>query len=132
MLQKMLCVLQSVGIDPLPITHPDHQKKRHKDWPKVRAKHLKDFPACCVSGLKSDLDVHHIVPFHVDPSKELDPANLRTISRPYHFLFGHCCDWQCWNVDFDIFVRDFRRDLIFNKRKADMRLKMFLRTMEQK
>lgn len=53
-----------------------------------------------LSGLriKKGLHVHHIVPFHVDPSKELDPTNLITLCGKYcHYTIGHLMDYKSWN-----------------------------------
>jgi len=69
--------------------------KRSSKWPKVRAEHLKSNPMCAVCGGKVKLEVHHIVPFNEDPSKELDNDNLITLceAKKYgvtcHLFFGH-------------------------------------------
>ena len=72
---------------------------RSSKWPKVRDEHLKIDPVCNVCGGKEDLNVHHIIPFHIDKSKELDPTNLITLcnARGCHFAFGHLFDWQSSN-----------------------------------
>jgi len=72
---------------------------RSSKWPKVRDAHLKIDPVCNVCGGKEDLNVHHIIPFHIDKSKELDPTNLITLcnARGCHFAFGHLFDWQSSN-----------------------------------
>jgi 5-methylcytosine-specific restriction protein A len=72
-------------------------------WKTVRAEHLKDNPACAVCGSKKLLNVHHIVPFHIDPDKELDRTNLITLcespSMNHHLMLGHLGNWSSWNVD---------------------------------
>jgi hypothetical protein len=79
--------------------------ERSPKWPAVRAAHLLAHPACEACGERREkvLNVHHIVPFHVDASKELDPANLITLcegeSVNCHLLFGHLKNWRSWNVD---------------------------------
>ena len=72
---------------------------RSSQWPKVRDAHLKIDPVCNVCGGKEDLNVHHITPFHIDKSKELDPTNLITLcnARNCHFTFGHLFNWQTSN-----------------------------------
>lgn len=66
-------------------------------WKSVREKHLKKEPSCMVCGNKNNLNVHHIIPFHVDPSKELDPNNLITLCEGdtfnCHLFFGHLRHW---------------------------------------
>ena len=71
---------------------------RSPKWRKVRAEHIKNNPTCACCGRKDGLEVHHIVPYHVDPSKELDPTNLITLcGKRCHFIFGHLMDWKSWN-----------------------------------
>lgn len=77
---------------------------RSPKWPSVRAKHLKAFPACAVCGCTKGVAVHHVEPFHIDPSKELDPDNLITLGEEcptgnHHLLFGHLGDWKSYNTD---------------------------------
>jgi len=71
---------------------------RSPKWRSVRNEHIKNNPTCAACGRKDGLEVHHIVPYHVDPSKELDPTNLITLCGKYcHFVFGHLMDWKSWN-----------------------------------
>ena len=71
---------------------------RSPKWRKVRSEHIKNYPECAACGRKNGLEVHHIVPYHIDPSKELDPTNLITLCGKYcHFVFGHLMDWKSWN-----------------------------------
>jgi 5-methylcytosine-specific restriction protein A len=71
---------------------------RSSQWKRVRANHLIKFPYCAACGRQDDLEVHHIIPYQVDASKELDPDNLITLCGKYcHFIFGHLMDWKSWN-----------------------------------
>lgn len=76
---------------------------RSPEWPRVRAAHLLAQPKCQACGSRRNCVPHHIVPVHVDPTLELDPENLITLCEGpvvnCHALFGHCRDWQAWNVD---------------------------------
>lgn len=73
---------------------------RSPKWRDVRNTHVKNNPACAACGRKDGLEVHHIVPYNVDPSLELNPNNLITLcDKQCHFLFGHLCDWKSWNSD---------------------------------
>jgi hypothetical protein len=81
-----------------------HAAPRSGKWPAVRAAYIADHPACeaCgATGSKAGLQVHHVKPFHLDPAKELDPANLITLctsdSHNCHFFIGHALDWQAYN-----------------------------------
>lgn len=68
---------------------------RSNQWPRVRAEYIKTHPECLACGQRDHLNVHHVVPFSVDPSKELDPENLVTLCTDgpgncnCHLLFGH-------------------------------------------
>jgi 5-methylcytosine-specific restriction protein A len=70
-------------------------KKRSIHWPDVRALHLKENPTCESCGGDSKIEVHHVVPFHLDPDLELDPKNLITLCerKKYgincHLAIGH-------------------------------------------
>ena len=73
---------------------------RSSSWSKVRKQHILKFPNCAACGRSKNLDVHHIIPVSVDPTKELDPDNLITLcSDPCHFVFGHLMDYKSWNTD---------------------------------
>jgi hypothetical protein len=76
--------------------------KRSSSWPKVRAKFLKSNPSCAVCGSTKKLEVHHITPFHIDPSLELEESNLITLCESKkavncHLFFGHLCDYKSYN-----------------------------------
>ena len=73
-------------------------------WRSVRAAHLEKQPVCQVCGGDKMLNVHHIIPFHLDMSKECEPENLITLCEGSHhinchLLFGHLGDWHCTNTD---------------------------------
>lgn len=73
---------------------------RSPDWKKIRKQHLLLQPFCQACGKINDLEVHHIVPVHVDPAKELDLNNLITLcSKQCHLTFGHLMDYKSWNKD---------------------------------
>jgi len=73
---------------------------RSSSWSKVRSHHLNQNSCCAACGRSIKLDVHHIEPVHLNPSRELDPGNLITLcSNPCHFVFGHFMDYKSWNPD---------------------------------
>ena len=74
-------------------------EQRSPQWNKVRNQHLKEQSTCQVCGSNEDLSVHHIIPFHVDKSKELVPSNLITLCEhnKCHFIFGHLFNWSAYN-----------------------------------
>lgn len=91
--------------------------KRSDKWQTARKNYLKKHPVCEACGTNVDLNVHHIVPFHEDPSKELDPTNMITLCRTHHFEYGHRCsngksNWAlCSNPDVRKDAQKLRRQL---------------------
>ena len=79
--------------------------KRSSKWPTARAAHLKDHGTCAVCNGTKNLEVHHIKPFHVDPSLELDPTNFITLCESgknginCHLLVGHLGNFKSVNLD---------------------------------
>lgn len=53
-----------------------------------------DRSVCRCCGSKENLNVHHIKPFHIDPSLECNPNNLVTLCRDHHFHIGHKDNWK--------------------------------------
>ncbi len=76
---------------------------RSPKWGKVRKDFLREHPECAVCGKKSTLlngnEIHHIIPFWIDPIKELLKENFLTLCREHHFLFGHFLSWASFNKD---------------------------------
>jgi len=71
-------------------------KGKAKGWVDCNAPDGKGGYKAC--GRKEDLEVHHIIPVHKDPSKELDPNNLITLcGKTCHLMFGHLMDYKSWN-----------------------------------
>lgn len=74
--------------------------KRSSKWRKVRKTHLEKHPRCFLCNSKKALEVHHIIPFHIAPDKELDPENLMTLceNKKYgincHLLVGHLGNYR--------------------------------------
>jgi len=93
--------------------------KRSSSWRKVRKQHLKDNPNCAVCGSHKKVEVHHKIPFHYAPNKELDPNNLMTLceNKKYgincHLLIGHLGNYQKINVSVEIDA------MMWNKKLSD-------------
>lgn len=70
-----------------------YKQERSSQWHVVEKKHLEKHSKCEACGSTKNLNVHHIMPFHLFPEKELDPENLITLcmdkERHCHLLFGH-------------------------------------------
>lgn len=78
--------------------------RRSPKWPKTRKQHflIPGQEVCCICGYAFNLNVHHILPFHLFPELELLQANLITLgekcpSGNHHFLFGHFLNWKKFN-----------------------------------
>lgn len=76
--------------------------ERSSLWSGVRSSFMKtEGNDCCAvcgkKGILANLQVHHKVPFSVDPSRELDMKNLITLCDAHHLLFGHLGNFQSWN-----------------------------------
>lgn len=78
-------------------------KGRNKqEWFKVREEFISENGAFCrVCNKTTKLNVHHIIPFHIDPDLELDKNNLIILctNRPIncHYFFGHLLNWKAYN-----------------------------------
>jgi 5-methylcytosine-specific restriction protein A len=81
---------------------------RSPKWPAVRRAWLRLHPACEVCGTTRALDVHHVVPFWQDRSRELDPTNLISLCRQHHFTFAHYEDWRLFNPTIRADAADWR------------------------
>jgi hypothetical protein len=77
--------------------------KRSGSWSSVRADFLKLHPKCEICESTTNLEVHHIEPFHLNPELELDINNLITLceTKKYgincHLLIGHLGSYKFSN-----------------------------------
>lgn len=74
--------------------------KRSDKWPTVEKHFREAHPTCAACGGKDRLNVHHCMPFHLDPSKELDPTNLITLcmgEKECHLHIGHGGSFKQYN-----------------------------------
>lgn len=75
------------------IKKPKH--RRSNKWPKVREEHLRLNPTCAVCGGTDQIEVHHIIPYHINPELELEPSNLISLCESAshgiicHLAIGH-------------------------------------------
>ena len=74
---------------------------RSPGWKALRREHLSRNPRCAVCGSDKNVVPHHVVPFHIDQSRELDPSNLVTLCESptfnCHLFFGHLRRWDRHN-----------------------------------
>ena len=76
--------------------------RRSPKWSAARDAFLKLHPACEVCDGKKGLVAHHIVPFFMDRSKELDPNNLVALCEENptincHLWAGHGGNFADYN-----------------------------------
>jgi len=89
-------------------------------WPRVRREHLAAEPACAACGRRKDIEVHHCVPVHVDPSRELDRANLISLcGDPCHLVHGHLMSFMRHNPDVREDAASYRQKLEAQKAAQD-------------
>jgi|CXWL01.1.fsa_nt_gi hypothetical protein len=97
--------------------------KRSGKWSRVRGIHLAHNPKCAICGGTAKLEVHHIIPFHVDPSQELEPSNLMTLceSASYgivcHLLVGHLGNYRQFNPTCRVDAEIWKKKLLDAKIK---------------
>lgn len=72
---------------------------RSPEWRTVRKLHLDKEPACRACAKSQGLEVHHIIPVHVDRTLELEPSNLITLCEKCHLIFGHLYNYKSWNTE---------------------------------
>ena len=83
--------------------HPLNVVRSNK-WPEARKLHLLNNPTCAVCGGNTNLEVHHIRPFHLHPELELDQTNLITLCESgknglnCHLAFGHLGNFKSFNT----------------------------------
>ena len=75
-------------------------------WQMTKAKraYKKTHPFCAVCGTTKDIEIHHIVPVHVDSSKACDPENFISLcdwrNHGCHYIWGHFRNFRSkWNPD---------------------------------
>lgn len=76
-----------------------HTAKRSSKWPATKKKHLRANPACQACGAVTEIEVHHMKPFHLHPTLELDPTNLITLcmENDCHLYVGHGDNFRAYN-----------------------------------
>ena len=65
-------------------------------WPAVRDAFARN-KFCAACGTRSQIEVHHLQPFHLVPKLELEASNLVVLCRSCHLVFGHLHSWESYN-----------------------------------
>jgi 5-methylcytosine-specific restriction endonuclease McrA len=91
------------------------QNPRSNKWKSVRNNFLERNSECAVCGKTDNLVVHHKLPFHISPEKELDENNFVVLceNKPVncHFLFGHLMDWKNYNPNIEEDIETWKKKL---------------------
>jgi len=70
---------------------------RSSKWPPFLKAFLRG-KACIACGQREGLTGHHVVPYHEDPSRELDPTNVVPMCADRcHLVHGHFNDYSLSN-----------------------------------
>ena len=76
---------------------------RSNRWSQIRKEFLKENPLCAVCGTRGKLlspnEVHHILPFHLNPALELSPKNFLTVCRHCHLYFAHLGSFKSYCIE---------------------------------
>lgn len=99
--------------------------KRSGCWPTVR-KHFLEGKVCAVCGGTKKLESHHKMPFHLDPTKELDTSNLIPLCEGNpkvncHLVFGHLGDFKGLNPNVVTDAHDWNHKFYENKKAIKAR-----------
>jgi len=77
-------------------------------WQMTKAKrtYVKEYNECAICNYKKKLEVHHVIPVHVDPLLSCEQDNFITLCRDCHFTFGHFHNFRkYWNPSIKEFAK---------------------------
>ena len=80
--------------------HPEHYEKIKEKWEEFEHEYWRKHPElkfCHACGEKHRVELHHIIPRHIDPSRIFDESNLIPLCRACHFRIGHLLNWDNYN-----------------------------------
>ncbi len=80
-----------------------HRNVYPPGWSHVARAEIARQPYCSFCSSARKLQVHHVVPLHVDSSKGATPSNLMVLCQPCHLYEAHCGDFQRF---YDPAIRD--------------------------
>lgn len=93
--------------------------QRSSQWRQTQQEYLESVGNRCeITGTKGTLldpiNVHHVILFSEDPSKENDKNNLIAVRRSLHFWLCHLGNWSSSNPD-------IKKDAIYWRQKIKNR-----------
>lgn len=108
---------------PPTVVKPRDPTARSPRWPHARRMHLLEQPTCQWCGGVALLEVHHILPFHLSPERELDDLNLITLCEApglnCHLIYGHHGDWHSFNVNITSQVASHHAELLAASKQGE-------------
>lgn len=91
---------------------------RSSKWTTIRKKHLEDHPYCEICGGNKNIEVHHIIPFSINPKLELNSDNLITLCESKkngvncHLFFGHLGNYKSYNKDIKVDTKKWSKKIL--------------------
>ena len=73
-------------------------RARAPGWEALSRQLRSERPECECCGLPTTV-IHHVLPFHVHPSLELDKTNLIALCNECHLRIGHGGSFRAWLPD---------------------------------
>ena len=85
-----------------PVVESVSLAKRSPEWARKRDEFVAEHSVCACCGRRTNLNVHHVKPFHLFPDLELMDENLITLCEGgpinCHYLAGHCgASWSAYS-----------------------------------
>jgi hypothetical protein len=72
--------------------------ERSPAWPALAKRFRAEHPRCEACGTLKGVQVHHVIPFHTDPGRELDETNLISLCKGgCHLKIGHGGSYKHYN-----------------------------------
>jgi 5-methylcytosine-specific restriction protein A len=100
------------------VKHKLYERKtknlRSKKWPALERKFSKIHPTCSACGGTDQLQVHHIIPFHLKPELELEMSNLIMLCMgelDCHLRLGHGGSFSCYNPNIVVDAAEFLKNI---------------------
>ncbi len=80
---------------------------RSGEWRAVRNAQLSTHPICEACGKNAQI-AHHIIPFVIDRTKELDPKNIISLCNACHFFLAHLKNFKHYNPEIQLDAKLYR------------------------
>lgn len=68
-------------------------------WRRCAQLFVVDHKVCECCGENHELQVHHVVPWHISVELRFEPSNFIALCQACHFRFGHLRNWKDSNPE---------------------------------